>query len=284
MHYDETTSDWRDLPNGARADGHLFAIPDIHGQADLLERMLAHVDRLPRPKPRTGVFLGDLIDRGPENLRAIDLALNAKMRFDKHVILPGNHEGMLIDGLDLPLDTGAFKFWYANGGYAVVDELTDGGDGTLEELREQLRVAFPKGFLDDMRTAPGHYRSGDLTLLHAGMRPPLGPDPAAARARFLAQPLADAPREHWAWIRRNFLEWRGGWDEDRREVIVHGHTILADRKFDTAHEAAVAADFVKSHARLSLDMGIYKYGQLLCLEVLDGRYRVHLVTRREYLP
>ena len=90
MHYDETTSEWRDLPNGARADRHLFAIPDIHGHADLLERMLSHVGRVAREQPRTVVFLGDLTDRGPETMRAIDLALNAKTQFDHHIILPGN--------------------------------------------------------------------------------------------------------------------------------------------------------------------------------------------------
>lgn len=58
---------WREMPNGGQVDEHIFAIPDIHGRADILEEALKRIDKIARAKDlRTIVFLGDLIDRGPQ--------------------------------------------------------------------------------------------------------------------------------------------------------------------------------------------------------------------------
>ncbi|MCY1305623.1 hypothetical protein D9M70_554400 [compost metagenome] len=47
------------------------AIGDVHGRADLLERMLEYIYvNLPRSRI---VFLGDIIDRGPDSRQAMDL-------------------------------------------------------------------------------------------------------------------------------------------------------------------------------------------------------------------
>lgn len=76
---------WRDLP-GVLPDGaEIFAIGDVHGQADLLAAALTSIAQTPRTAPvRHLVFLGDLIDRGPKSIASIHLAL---------------------DGLTLPEDT-----------------------------------------------------------------------------------------------------------------------------------------------------------------------------------
>src|SRR5271165_4134432 len=70
-------------------NGRLIAIGDIHGChaefAELLERLaLAKDDRL--------ILLGDLINRGPDSLKVIDLA-----RVSNAVPLLGNHELRLLN-------------------------------------------------------------------------------------------------------------------------------------------------------------------------------------------
>lgn len=271
MPYISTTSDWRRFPNGTRADGHLFVIPDIHGHADMLEQMLEHLNDVPRDPAAKIVFLGDLIDRGPESIRAIELAQNAEHGFAERVILPGNHEGMMLAGIDR-VDEQALSMWLLNGGDGVVAELPQ--VKTVGDLAE----ALPEAFLDDLRCGPSYYRCGDLILVHAGLNPPVTGGPT--REEFLGQSLTALSNDHWAWIRKSFLSWRGGWDDNRKEVVIHGHTILAPQQFTSVDEAATAADFVETHARLSLDMGIFVYSQLLALEAEEDRYRFHLVIRK----
>ena len=55
-------------PAGARGF-RAYVVGDVHGRLDLLEGLLAEIDREIAARPRRKillVFLGDLIDRGPE--------------------------------------------------------------------------------------------------------------------------------------------------------------------------------------------------------------------------
>ncbi len=70
-------------------NGRLIAIGDIHGChaefAELLDRLsLARDDRI--------ILLGDLINRGPDSLKVLDLARNTKA-----LALLGNHELRLLN-------------------------------------------------------------------------------------------------------------------------------------------------------------------------------------------
>lgn len=70
---------WRDLPGSMPDDIDIFAIGDVHGQADLLEQVLSEIKNTAREaSTRHIVFLGDLTDRGPASMRAVDLAMNAE--------------------------------------------------------------------------------------------------------------------------------------------------------------------------------------------------------------
>jgi len=79
----------RTLANLPRMTGRLIAIGDIHGChqefADLLQRLaLTRDDRL--------ILLGDLVNRGPDSNRVIDLAREHRAR-----ALLGNHELRLLE-------------------------------------------------------------------------------------------------------------------------------------------------------------------------------------------
>ena len=54
----------------------MFAVGDIHGRSDLLAALIDEAAREPKLRDRRAiVFLGDLVDRGPDSLGAIDLAM-----------------------------------------------------------------------------------------------------------------------------------------------------------------------------------------------------------------
>ena len=83
------------IPTGER----VYAVGDIHGRDDLLERLLdtiAHDDAARAPARTTLIFLGDLIDRGPDSARVIERLRHLAARRPDTRFLLGNHEEILV--------------------------------------------------------------------------------------------------------------------------------------------------------------------------------------------
>lgn len=262
---------WRPLPcRGPEAQ--LFVIGDVHGQAGALGVALAAIARVPATGlPRRLVFLGDLIDRGPDSLGAVHQAMTAahRARVDEVILLPGNHELMLVDAiLDPPEFMGD---WLDNGGDAVILEADPGcRAGKLVDLAEIARTAFDPAFLTAMTSGPTFERAGELLLVHAGLAP--GVDAEA----FLSQGRFGTSGKHWAWIREPFLDWNAGWGPDGSWVVVHGHTPAVTRRA-RRDGFRRAADRVMTHRRLCLDAGAtYGHPQVGWAEFGPNRYRIGL--------
>ena len=72
-------------------------IGDIHGHADKLEALLQHMGYVPQgrgyraPQGHQAVFLGDLIDRGPAQLRVLEI-VRAMVDDAQALCVMGNHE------------------------------------------------------------------------------------------------------------------------------------------------------------------------------------------------
>jgi len=63
------------LPLGVSPEAEVFAIGDIHGRSDLLAALIDEAAREPKLRDKRAiVFLGDLVDRGPDSLGAIPRA------------------------------------------------------------------------------------------------------------------------------------------------------------------------------------------------------------------
>jgi len=75
-----------------------FIVGDVHGRCAQLHNLL---DMLPRDEATdTLVFLGDLIDRGPDAPGCVELAMKLQRDNPERVhCLRGNHEQMLLDSL-----------------------------------------------------------------------------------------------------------------------------------------------------------------------------------------
>ena len=72
-----------------------YCFPDIHGCGDLLKDAL---DFVYKNNPSGGkiIFLGDYIDRGPDNLGVLNTVMNPPKNWE-FITLLGNHEDMFID-------------------------------------------------------------------------------------------------------------------------------------------------------------------------------------------
>lgn len=172
--------------------GDLVAVGDVHGQINLLFKLLDAVRN-------TGVrllFLGDLIDRAqkPEDDVAVlslvhALAENPEAEGLAEVMaLRGNHEDMLLDAMSRTWEDMAQ--WAFNGGAVqVIDEL---------EAHKEWLESLPL------------YHLVDRTLfVHAGVRPHV--------------PLDKQTKNDLIWIRQPFLN--SDWlNVDGVDLVVHGHT------------------------------------------------------------
>ncbi len=243
------------LPLSVSPEAEVFAIGDIHGRSDLLAALVDQAAREPKLRDRRAiVFLGDLVDRGPDSLGAIDLAMAAKARAgaDEAVALMGNHEAMMRLALDptTPRDDAidALDTWIANGGDRTMAEFvkTDEAPENLDALLKIARAALParvRAWLESLRAS---WRSGEVLFVHAGV------NPQVELEAFLAVPwnipLAELDEDrHWAWVRWPFLQHRprkgfGGF------FVIHGHT-PNDARRDPSHEDQIAG------FRLNLDAG-----------------------------
>jgi serine/threonine protein phosphatase 1 len=251
-------------------ENQLFVLGDVHGQALALEEALTTIAAIPRAAARRQlVFLGDIIDRGSQNLEAIHLVLSAQAaaHVDEVVLLPGNHELMLLDALDDPMHY--MGDWLDNGGTTVIAEAKP--PASVRLLRDFAEIAqriVPSAFLAAIREAPSHHRLGNLLLVHAGLSPDQTPE------AFLKLPKAGAYCTHWAWIRRPFLDWKGGWGPEGQWLVVHGHTPAVRRLGDPSRFLALA-NRRRTHGRICLDAGAaYGLPQVGWAEFRADRFRL----------
>ena len=222
-----------------------YAIGDIHGRLDLLEELLAQIEDDLRSSPGEAllVFLGDLIDRGPESAQVIERLRTYRADGVQLVFLLGNHEEVLlriVDG-DAPL----IAKWRWFGGTECL--MSYGVDAAaLQGLDEaqalaMVRKAIPADHVEFLRSFADTCRFGDYLFVHAGIRPGV---------ELSAQKQADL-----RWIRDPFL----ADDTEHGFVVVHGHTI---------------SNAVEERSnRIGIDTGAYKSGVLTALVVEDDERR-----------
>ncbi|WP_297057091.1 metallophosphoesterase family protein [Thermosulfurimonas sp.] len=168
----------------------IFAIGDIHGCAEALERLLG---RLPVDwGVDLVIFLGDYIDRGPEPRRVVEKVMELRKLYPERVIaLRGNHEWMFLRYLR-GIEPEVFLF--------------NGGEATLRAYYQEGKLDIPeehRTFLEDL---PLYYETEDYFFVHAGVRP--------------ERPLHSQEEEDLLWIREGFYYYPGTFPKK----IVFGHT------------------------------------------------------------
>ena len=91
-----------------------FAIADLHGRFDLLYMCYEKIIVLGE-RGDTIVHLGDYVDRGPHSKHIIEFLMDEKTIpvGMKRVVLKGNHEDMMVQTLETPLQP---NWWIGNGG------------------------------------------------------------------------------------------------------------------------------------------------------------------------
>lgn len=270
---------WQEFP-GKTGPDRIFAIGDVHGQAAVLEKTLKAIAETPHcGRKRRLIFTGDIIDRGPENLKCIELVMKAKeiAAVDEVNFILGNHELMFMDSVKNP--HWSMNLWTQNGGMALVDECDpEGNYRRIDDVALMLSERLDQ-FIEFCDESLNHLFIEDLLFVHGGIHPHVEMKAFLEQDRFGVTSMED----HWAWIREPFLSWQGGWTGHENLTVIHGHTPHnAGLMIDPA-EAHDYFDLVESNGRICIDAGAMALGQLVLLDIRDGAYRLKMQHAPGYL-
>ena len=152
---------WTDRRDDA---GPFDIIGDVHGCADELQELLAKLGyqvtwseergeravHVAPPDGRKAVFVGDLVDRGPNSPDALRIAMSMAAAGTAYVV-QGNHERKLGRWLE------GRKVTIAHGLQQTIDQLEGETRGLREALPKFLESLRSHYWLDGARTAPDHF-------------------------------------------------------------------------------------------------------------------------------
>ena len=219
-----------------RPDPPLCLIGDLHGRADLLDMMLALIAAEPQGADVRLIFVGDMIDRGPDSvgvLRRIYALCQADPERVKCVM--GNHERMMLDFLAAPAGRG--KRWLNAGGTATLNSFglssrlsaDDSQALHFATLSHALRDAMMPDLLPWVTGLPLYWQSDGLAVVHADALPD--------------RPMHDQPETILLWGQKGITPPRsdGLW-------LAHGHVIVP------------RVTIIPS--RIAVDTGAYRTGRL----------------------
>ena len=222
------------IPDGRR----IYAVGDIHGRYDLLEGLLTRIaedDAHRSGPPGQIIFLGDLVDRGPDSSKVVARLLALRDERPSTRFLLGNHEEVFLSALSG--DPKSLRFFTRIGGvetivsYGITREAYAAAD--YDELDLMLQTAVPAQHREFLTSFEDLIVVGDYVFVHAGIRHGVSLE---------AQRTSDL-----RWIREDFLEQDGPFDK----VVVHGHTIF-DEVVELPH-------------RIGLDTGAHHTGRLTAM-------------------
>lgn len=224
-------------PPRAGEDVRLYAIGDIHGRLDLLEQLLGLIaaDCLARgPMDTRLIFLGDLVDRGPDSRGVVERVM-ALVRQEGALCLKGNHEELFLHaayGDERVIPT----FRRAGGAQTLASYGL--AQGMFTEMADAdvarwMLANIPRAHVDFLDDLPDSEVIGDYLFVHAGIRPGV--------------PIAAQSAADLRWIRREFL------DHERAhpKMVVHGHSITPEVD--------------ERSNRIGIDTGAYFSGRLTAI-------------------
>lgn len=228
----------------------VYAIGDVHGRADLMEKLLRLIDadHLGFRGESHVIFLGDYVDRGPYTRDVLDMLCKKKWGHMHLETIRGNHEDIILRFFK---DHSVAPGWFHYGGlqtlrsYGInVPNATQDFDDIFR-LRRALEEAMPTAHKEFLHALPYTLRYGDYVFVHAGIHPD--------------RPLEEQDPHHYMWMREPFLSST----KELGFMVVHGHSIRMKPEVRVN--------------RIGIDTGAYATGRLTCL-VLEGREQRFITT------
>lgn len=196
----------------------LDLVGDVHGQLEALLALLSDLGYRPgdgfrHPDGRLLVFLGDLVDRGPDSLGVVQLALELEDR-GRALCLMGIHEYNLVAwsmGLERPKASNRATL-------ADVEARRAQWNPALERLR-RLPLALQT---DGLRVVHALWHLPAVEKLSAHLRPPPGPAPLTPLDRLRSAVHLGSPFSDTGFARGVDDEDFGDQEESAQGILLKG--------------------------------------------------------------
>lgn len=193
----------------------IYCLGDIHGQTAYMERALDLIERDGGVAAEI-IFLGDLMDRGPDSRGVIEALMAAQAAGRNWHVIKGNHDRMFSrfvrtgDEDDERILSGIGWMNPRLGGPTTLESygIPNSADMPLEEAFRAAAAAVPEDHLKFLEELPLYIERDRLLFVHAGILPEV--------------PLADQIEDDLIWIRAPFHAYK----KPHPWLIVHGHTAL----------------------------------------------------------
>lgn len=237
-----------EIPAGHR----VYAVGDVHGHDDLLGELIARIEADNQSRSSadvTIVFLGDLIDRGPQSAAVVERLRLYRPLGVRVEFLTGNHEEVLLRILNG--ETALVSDWLRFGGAQCARSYGLNSSSLARMPADQaisaLRSAIPSEHQAFLASFADTFGAGDYLFVHAGIRPGVS--------------IGQQVQSDLRWIRGPFLDHPGR----HEQMVVHGHTI--------------STEIEEMPGRIGIDTGAYVHGVLTAIG-LEGDQRWYLQASR----
>lgn len=231
----------RDAPTARVPDGlRVYAIGDVHGCKKEMMRLLDEIERSRSDYEGSThlVFLGDMVDRGPDSAGVLEHVLTARLPADEVTFLMGNHEEIMLDCYNGKAES--YSSWLRFGGIETLASYGVSRETVFSnnfDLSKAMRRAMPPSHISLLRSFKDTLSLGDYLFVHAGIRP--------------GRELEEQSPSDLRWIRTDFLNDK----TDHGFTVVHGHTITPN--------------VTRHRNRIGVDTGCFRSGILSALVLED---------------
>ena len=211
--------------------GNRYIVPDIHGCCKTLKEL---INKIGLNKDDQLVFLGDYIDRGPDNKGVVDFILELMQGGYQVLPLRGNHDD---DFVSIAHNKPLYKQWYKQ----LIGDLINAD------------LSIDQKYLDFFESLKYYIETKDHLIVHGGFNPKS------------KKPFEDT--EQMMWARPDEY----GYDKKlfKNKTIIHGHTpfpLNQVQEMVNNREKRISLD---NGCVFKDEPG---YGNLLCLEL--GSYEL----------
>lgn len=187
----------------------VYAIGDVHGCFDqlieLLERIRADREESPVENCKI-IFLGDYVDRGPDNNGVLDYLISLQEGDEDCIFLMGNHDERMVSFIENPAHVwDDMMRWGGAQTIASYGVIPVAGE-EYGSISKRFAEAVPTRHLEFLKSLKPSHEVGDYFFCHAGVRPGVS--------------LQNQSALDLMWIRSDFTLH----EKPFEKVVIHGHT------------------------------------------------------------
>lgn len=229
-----------------------FVVGDIHGCMDKLTQVLSFWKK----DEERLVFLGDLVDRGPDSLDVILKVMDLRVNHDA-IVLKGNHEDLFLNWLKAPDDESDL---YLNQGGAQTIDSFFGKRVAYQQSPSQLAKYIQENFseeIDCLSSMKLFHETEKHIFVHAGVD-------------LHMKDWKNTNEKLFNWIRNPFIYGKN----ETGKTIIFGHTptrtIHPDKVDDVWYSPC--------HTKIGIDGGAVFGGKLHALRINEETTEYEVVS------